>query len=67
MKINLDDLKKAIDWFRANTNQVEVTIYAGEGNKLRLTAFDRNDAEVEVTLYNCGEILPKIKKTEVLR
>lgn len=67
MKISIDELKKAIDWLRANTNQTEVTIYTGEGNKLRLTAFDRQDAEVEITLYNGGEILPKIKKTEVLR
>jgi hypothetical protein len=67
MKISIDDLKKAIDWLRANTNQMDVSIYAGDGNKLSLTAIDRNDTEVEIVLYADNQMMPKIKKTEILR
>jgi hypothetical protein len=44
-----------------------VSIYTGDGNKLSLTALDKYDGEVEIVLYVGGQMMPKIKKMDVLR
>jgi hypothetical protein len=66
LKIDLTQLKKAIQWIEANTNEVAVQIYTGDSNKLILRSIDRLGSEVEITLYNDSTMLPKIKKTEIL-
>lgn len=67
LKIELSQLKKAIQWIEANTNEVNVQIYTGDGNKLILKSSDRLGHEVEITLFTDSQMLPKIKKTEVLK
>lgn len=67
MKIDLKELKKAVNWVEANTNQVHINIYSADSNKLVITTMDKQDTEVEIVLYSDSQMLPKIKKTEVLR
>lgn len=67
MKIELKELKKAVSWIEANSRDLSVNIISGDGSKLILHCFDKNDCEVEITLYTDNQMLPKIKKTEVLR
>lgn len=67
MKIDIKDLKKAVQWIEVNTHQISINIYMGEANKLVLTCMDKHDTEVEITLFSDNQMLPKIKKTEVLR
>lgn len=66
MKIDLKELKKAVQWVEGNSNVVRVDIQMQEG-KLFLTCMDKGDSEVEITLFSDSQMLPKIKKTEVLR
>lgn len=66
MKIDLKELKKAVQWVEGNSNVVRVDIQLQEG-KLFLTCLDKGDSEVEITLFSDSQMLPKIKKTEVLR
>jgi hypothetical protein len=67
MKISLEELKRAVSWIEVNSRDVQVQIYTGEGNKLCLKCMDRYDTEVEITLFEGQSMLPKIKKTEVLK
>ena len=67
MKIDLEELKKAIDWLRANSHDLKVHIVLHEIDKLVIKTMDKHDNEVEITLYTDSQMLPKIKKTEVLR
>lgn len=65
MKVDLKDLKKAIQWFEANTNADKIDFYMGD-NKLTITSLDKYSSQVEIVLYEDSSMLPKIKKTEVL-
>lgn len=67
LKIDLSQLKKAVQWIEANTNDINVQVYTGDGNKLVLKSTDRTGHEVEITLFTDSQMLPKIKKTEVLK
>lgn len=72
MKIDLKELKAAILWFEGNTNSTYVSIYQYEGKNFSLRSFDRYDSEVEISLFPMSSdgqasMLPKIKKTEVLK
>ena len=68
MKINISDLKKAIKWIEANSSNAHVTVYTGEANKLSIRCMDRLDSEIELTLFESDTaMMPKIKKTEILR
>lgn len=67
MKIDLKELKKAVQWIEVNTNMVAVNIFVMDGNKLIFSCMDKQDTEVEITLFSDGQMLPKIRKTEVLR
>jgi hypothetical protein len=67
MKISLEELKRAVSWIEANSRDVQVEIYTGERNNLRLKCMDRYDREVEITLFEDQTMLPKIRKTEVLK
>jgi len=67
MKISLEELKKAIGWIEANSRDSHIQILTGDSSKLVLKCADRLDTEVEITLFNDQTMLPKIKKTEILR
>lgn len=67
MKIDLSQLKKAIHWLEANTNEVNIQVYTGDMTKLMLKATDRLGNEVEITLFNDSQMMPKIRKTEILK
>lgn len=67
MKIKLDELKKAIQWIEENSNAMDVSLYAGEGHKIVLKCMDRMEVEVEIILFADGQMMPKIKKTDILR
>lgn len=67
VKIDLKELKKAIQWVEVNTNDISINLFTGDGNKLVITCFDKGGSEVEITLFTDSQMLPKIKKTEVLR
>ena len=66
-KVSLSELKKAIQWIEANTNQSNVSVNYSDSAKLILKAFDRGDQEVEITLFDEETgLMPKIKKTTTL-
>jgi hypothetical protein len=66
MKLKLDELKKAISWFEANTDTLYISLQ--EVNRsAELKAIDKAGAEVVIILFDDGTMMPKIKKTEVLR
>lgn len=64
-KIDLVELKKAIQWIEANTKEVKVTVEF-DGDNLIFRTFDRNEQAVTITLYS-NNMLPKITKTEILK
>lgn len=65
-KVKLSDLKKAVQWIEANTHNEDVTVMMVDNRNLVFKCFDRNDSEVEITIFGGGELMAKIKKTEVL-
>lgn len=64
-KIDLMELKKAVQWIEANTKEVRVIIET-DGDDLILKTFDRNEQAVSIRLYT-HNTLPKITKTEILK
>jgi hypothetical protein len=67
MRIDLEELKKAIDWLRTHSHDLKVHIVLHEIDKLIIQTMDKHDNEVEIVLYTDSQMLPKIKRTEVLR
>lgn len=67
MKIKLSELKQAVTWIETNTNQEYIFINVDGGNQLDIKTFDRGESEVVITLFQDGNLLPKIKRTEILR
>jgi hypothetical protein len=65
MKIDIKDLKKALQWLEANTHSESVNLYMGD-NKLTVSTLDKYEAQVEIVLYENGSMMPKIKKTDLL-
>lgn len=65
MKIDIRDVKKAVQWVESNTNADIVDFYIGD-NKLVITTIDKYSTQVEIILYENSSMLAKIKKTEVL-
>lgn len=64
-KIDLMELKKAVQWIEANTKELKVTVEV-DNDDLVLKTFDRNEQSVSIRLYS-NNTLPKITKTEVLK
>lgn len=64
-KIDLMELKKAVQWIEANTKELKVTVEV-DNDDLVLKTFDRNEQAVSIRLYS-NNTLPKITKTEVLK
>ena len=67
MRIDINELKRAITWIESNSRDLRVSIYTGDSNKMVLSCVDKLDNEIEITLFTDGQMLPKIKKTEILR
>jgi hypothetical protein len=67
MKIDLSQFKKALNWIEVNSLDMHVSVFTGENGKLKITCFDKYGAEVDITLFADGTMMPKIRKTDVLR
>lgn len=66
MKFDLGELKRALDWIEANTNELKVSVTI-DRHHLYLECFDRKDCAVKITLYSDqAQMLPKIQKTDNL-
>lgn len=65
MKIGLEDLKKAIAWVEANTNDLFVNIQLID-TKMSLKCTDKYDASVEIVLTEESRLMPKIRKEDRL-
>jgi len=66
MKFNLDELKTAIGWIEANTSAMKIDIYI-INHELQIKCMDKYEREVLITLWAEGGLMPKIRKTEILR
>ena len=66
MKVDLEHSKQAIDWLFANIKELKIDVEVKD-RKFTIKTFDRNDAEVTITISEDGMMLPKITKTEVLK
>lgn len=64
MKIALADLKKAIKKIEEISNDSHVSILMI--NNLTIDFKDKYQAQVEITLFDDSNMLPKIRKQEVL-
>ena len=67
MRVDINELKKAVQWMETNSRDLKVNIFVYDSNKFTLSCMDKFDNEVEITLFSDGQMLPKIKKTEILR
>jgi hypothetical protein len=66
LKVRLSELKKALSWIEANTNVEYITANTDE-REMTLKSFDKSDSEIIITIFSDGTMLPKIRKTEVLK
>lgn len=69
MKIDLDELKTALGYLEANSNDLSVSIME-HINSIFLTGFDRAGRSIEIEIYNVEMVprsLPKVRRSEVLR
>lgn len=64
MKISISDLKKAIDWINIYSNDTHVSILAI--HNLTISLKDKYQTQVEITLFEDSNMLPKIKKEDNL-
>lgn len=67
MKIDLEDLKSAVGWIEANTNEVSVSVSAFDTRELIIKCFDKFESEVTITLFADRNRIPKIQRTDNLR
>lgn len=65
MKIALKDLKKAVAWIEGNTNAEWVHI-EDHTSKLNINSVDRAGAVIEIEIYADSNLMPKIRKTDIL-
>ena len=65
MKVDIKDVKKALNWLESNTNADIVDFYIGD-NKLAITTIDKYQAQVEIVIYENSSMMPNIKKTDIL-
>lgn len=64
-KIDLAELKKAVQWIEVNTKEVKVSVEV-DGDDIVFKTFDKNEQAVTIRLYS-NNMLPKITKTEILK
>lgn len=66
MKISVADLRKALKWIEANSNDTHVNIEAYSMPRLLFYLKDKYEKQVEITLFADSNMMPKIKKEEIL-
>lgn len=67
VKIDLKDLELALEWIKTNSNNSSISIDAVDKVAV-IKCLDKYESDVEITLFDTrGPMLPKIKKTELLR
>lgn len=67
MKVKLDELKKAISWIEVNSKDLSVGITGADG-RLYINCTDKYDSSVEIVIFDeKTAVMPKIKKTDILR
>lgn len=66
MKISVADLKKAIQWIEANTNESHVRIDV-LGPVFTIYAKDKYEQSVDIKLFDDNTMLPKIRKETILK
>lgn len=70
MKLNLTELKKAVAWVEANTNEEFIKLEPDpEGLKrwFDIRVFDRESREVSIRLFTDNALRAKITRTETLK
>lgn len=66
MKISIDDVKKALEWLRANSLETHVDIQMHPG-LIRINSMDRYQTSVEIKIFDAdSSTLPKIRRESVL-
>jgi hypothetical protein len=65
IKVDLKELKEAIASIEARTNTVLVTVKI-EDRKMQLTAIDKSDNILSITLFDEGSMAAQIMSTERL-
>ena len=71
MKVNIADLKKAIEWVEENTHAVIVDVEVDFDRHLKIKTEDKYQRTTEITIYGIDRdkkslLKPTIKKTEQL-
>jgi molecular chaperone GrpE (heat shock protein) len=67
MRITIDDLEKALNWIKKNSNETQVNVESlPHVGHVVLKTFDKYNSEVTIQLPEGGKVFPKITKTENL-
>lgn len=64
MKIAIVDLKKAIKWLETNSNDTHVEIKFIDN--MLIQCCDKYLSSIEITLFSESNLLPKIRKEDLL-
>lgn len=64
MKIAINDLKKALTWLEGHSNDTHINMVWVDN--LIIQCKDKYEQSVEIKLYEDSNMLPKIRKEEVL-
>lgn len=65
MKVTVDDLKKALDWIRTNSNDVYIQVDIVDG-LMYFKCEDKYKVSVEIKVYKESSMMPKITKEDIL-
>lgn len=66
MKIKVEDLVKAIEYIKRNSNDVHVRVDIDPGGRMQLRFQDKDLSEAVIKLFNEGVCMPKISKEDPL-
>jgi hypothetical protein len=67
VKIDLKELKKAVQWIESNTNEVQVDLQMDmDGRNLNLKVVDKLGVEVTIKLFNDSSMKARIRKEDIL-
>jgi hypothetical protein len=71
MRLNLEELKKTVEYIETHTDQISVDVRF-DGNRVHFNAVDKTQSGVEITLYSCDNesgqpnLLASVSKKERL-
>jgi hypothetical protein len=67
MKIDLMELKKAVQWIEANSRDIQIRVEVdSNGRNLILKCEDRTQVQIEIKLFHEASMGAKIRKEESL-